>query len=662
MNRRYTSKDPTRTSPRSEPGYRVPEYDQISSAEQSREGSIQIIDSHTRVYSVPSSDEGIESNDDDDESIEIASSIQADPDENSAITTPDHHAVEKEQKRSEVEAENVSNKEVPRGLNLSGPSVTEVLANVATKGNSQQNPIDIEVNPVQVTGIADTESEDEGPEILPIPQEPSKPVNTNSLHSTQSAPQQRQSLVVADNEVDQDTEDEVKRIILETQARVSRENEYAGLQSPDWLDHSTAGATDGFDSVEEDDFEHDHDWPDVVEANTGPVQFDKHADWKHHIKAHPIGPTVPRTSLFELDEEKDRVPGTAYDSVVPTAGFWQPLQAAEPVDVSRPYEEPLPTSMRRAPSPSDAALARNPSDPRWSLDRNNVDSSGHLPTPVNLSTTTYTPQTYSCGSSVTPRNPFPCRPRFDLVPYPALESPETHSRPYDQGPFISQHNFTECQIRSPSPSPPPRLPTLAWRQYGLESFCGTSKHTAPQKTNEIQSSKINISSLVNTHHTEKSRSLKRKAEDMSSRAEKIESASAPTQDALSHVDDAITHVRDTLSNVLPPLESVPSDDQDNTLPDAQPREHLTATESASFSQDSVMKPASCPVSISPVLKAVDTEGPARKKARTASPTSGGIGKFVSGVCVGLVGAIAAFVATIPSSVRDEALQELINTA
>jgi len=56
------------------------------------------------------------------------------------------------------------------------------------------------------------------------------------------------------------------------------------------------------------------------------------------------------------------------------------------------------------------------------------------------------------------------------------------------------------------------------------------------------------------------------------------------------------------------------------------------------------------------------DGPARKKAKTSPSKTAGIGKFVSGIAVGIVGVLATFIATIPASVREEALREINNVA
>ena len=63
----------------------------------------------------------------------------------------------------------------------------------------------------------------------------------------------------------------------------------------------------------------------------------------------------------------------------------------------------------------------------------------------------------------------------------------------------------------------------------------------------------------------------------------------------------------------------------------------------------------------PLIK--DTEAPARKRVKTSLKGSGRVGAFVSGLVVGglsLAGAFAAFIATIPENVKDEARREFHN--
>ena len=112
--------------------------------------------------------------------------------------------------------------------------------------------------------------------------------------------------------------------------------------------------------------------------------------------------------------------------------------------------------------------------------------------------------------------------------------------------------------------------------------------------------------------------------------------------------------------------SVPEfDSQLSVLPDAQPRQPAALAENTitQTSQDGfVLQGQSSSQSQLDALAAREM-GPARKKARTRSSKVGGTAKYISGVMSGLaigVGVVAAFIATIPDSVREEALREAGN--
>lgn len=121
--------------------------------------------------------------------------------------------------------------------------------------------------------------------------------------------------------------------------------------------------------------------------------------------------------------------------------------------------------------------------------------------------------------------------------------------------------------------------------------------------------------------------------------------------------DDIDVVQDSVGNAS--LVNAGSQRSLTTRPDAQPQEPAAPAETKIIqtSQDSfVLQGQGSAQSQLKALAARET-GPARKKARTLSSKTGGIAKFISGVAVGVVGVVAAFIATIPDSVREEALQE-----
>ena len=112
--------------------------------------------------------------------------------------------------------------------------------------------------------------------------------------------------------------------------------------------------------------------------------------------------------------------------------------------------------------------------------------------------------------------------------------------------------------------------------------------------------------------------------------------------------------------------SVPKfDSQHSVLPDAQPREPAAPAETTitQTSQDGFVLQGQGSSQSQLNALAAREAGPARKKAKIRSSKIGGTAKYISGVMSGLaigVGAVAAFIATIPDSVREEALREAGN--
>ena len=719
-------------------GFRVPEEedegeDHESSSEQSREGSVEVIGSRPRTYSIPSTDDETDSEKDDE--IEIASSLQGDGDKDSTVTTPDHGASLKKCNFPEVGAEapgSGSAQGGKRGLNLKGPSLQDLLSKPTTLGSSQQDPINLEGAPAERHDVPDTESEDDGlsdaysqseddgPDVLPIyqpqrslaqspqylpnsrkpratsplfmsaenpqyhpdspepratspkltsatspqfipyspemrptsfqldsaqspqvrPYSPEPPPTSPQLYSAIS-PRFREESQLAhshykpptvDNaETDLDTEDQLRRIILETQARVSKEKEplkqtspHLGTasrdskekeavrpNSPDFPVASIAGATDGFDSEDDDGFDQDDDFSDFdPEKDIDSDESFPRARISQLRSTYPnaIPPHVNMRSVMMGGAQPTPKAPATYNQL-PCHNYGHNISMSEGIDVSPPsHNDPLP-SVLRAPSPSDAALAKT----NWKHGNLGYD--------------------YTVPFS-----------------YPDLMISESSPKPYDEGPFSGQ-NMHQQHDQS----------FWAWGEGASlrtieppKTTCGTQNPTPetlhrivlnpePRKASDRHSSKLNISSIVNAPFEETSRPRKRRADEMSS-------------------DNESFHRR---ASRQPPPPSPYSADAENTetpLPDAQPRDILPPVEVTSSTQESVPEPVIALTSTTITTKVESTEGPARKKARTSKSSTGGIGKFVSGICVGLVGALAAFVATIPASVREEALRELSNGA
>lgn len=621
--------------------FEVPEDPADSMSDLSRQGSVQIIDSHPRTFSVPSTDDESDSLDDDSD-VEIASSVQENNGTVSAATTPDHGPAIKQTTQVDLEAavsDNVADQGKVRGLNLQGPSINKVLLKQSPlAGLSQLVPIDLEVDESRNRGVYDTESEDEGPEILPIQQNPAKA----------GSPPPR-------------------RITSFYDAQVAELERY---QSPELHLESVAGATDGFDSVDDDGLSHDDDFSDFGHEENTKVPYAKPTD-------APSVTQKPAAALIEANNAKNaqNAPGYQLQDKKHNSqarSTFQPVDfgvsMSDAVDVSQPNAMDHPPSVQRASSPSDAALARHPL-------LNGYPGHGSLYSNAPLifpSPQGFTPAV-SDHSLFGPSN-------FYHFQQPADQS--YHSKPYNQGPFQTRDIRSEMygdttytvsydHSKGKASVDQPRSVAAANNidddarfaaqlqaeedayVSAIRTPAGSVQHSAvgldPRKTGEGQTSKINISSLVNEAHSDKPRSLKRKVEEMSAEVSAVEcgdallAQSAPNAKATQQVQaNAFTD-----TNTL----------QETQLPDAQSRDVLHLSEVSSLTHDSALEPIVS--STAPVTaQGVEAKEPARKKVKTSTTTSKGIGKFVSGVCVGVVGAFAAFIATIPASVREEALREL----
>jgi len=133
-------------------------------------------------------------------------------------------------------------------------------------------------------------------------------------------------------------------------------------------------------------------------------------------------------------------------------------------------------------------------------------------------------------------------------------------------------------------------------------------------------------------------------------------ASAPT---LKRKADEMSIAGPEESLPRPHVTNVKDDSQDSCLPDAQPRENLgpadiTLQENVTQSIHGASQNTSA--SSQPLVKGE----PARKRIRASNGGSKSVKAFLSGMlvgCVGLAGACAAFIATIPDAVKAEALRE-----
>lgn len=646
------------------------------SSEPSREGSVQIVGTHRHTFSVPSSDDEVDSEDEEDE-VQIASSVHGEEEEISAATTPDRQTVGNTYNNTEGHANGSKAEVAPvetRSLNIKRPSLRDLLIETENDGTSQDNPINLEGACKNVIEV-DTESEDDGPEVLPF-HESSKRDQSNhpktiaepQVVCQNSAPITPTVTNVAEKTNDQDTKIHRRSIIPETQATRPSEDEVREHKPTSVC----AESTDDFDSEDEDGFDYDPEFHDdeVLERVLEPPAL-----------AAEIPPSSKPKITFQVGNEKPNftILNPPFDEFRPTR--LSHLSASDAIDVSQ-SAGPISTWTRRAPSPSDAALARKVMDPKTSFTHTIFNEYYESQWPAAAKLTHSDSSMHIIDDVALHEEP--------SVPFtwPELQTPEPRS--YDQGPFSSIAPGT-CSPLPEDMKSQIRKAAVSWAEPHEDNHDFIMHADRFARTGK-RASKITIPSLMEDILAENPRSFKRKYGGMNgsndiefaSEAPKPSSLGARTsgckrtfveanpaiswdleEESLAtkprpHLDPAEFMGQSGEENTTQQFDGL--GDQDTPLPDAQPREDILQTPTASMSQDSVGKPALGSVAVTTPDQGHDAEGPARKKARTSSSPSGGIGKFVMGVGFGLLGAAAAFVATIPSSVYDEALREYSNAA
>ena len=624
------------------------------SSEPSREGSVQIVDTYRHTFSVPSSDDEADSEDEEDD-VQITSSVHGDEAELSAATTPDRQAVANVYSKNEGHAQGseprVASSET-RGLNLKGPRLQDLLTKIVKDGTSQEKAINLEGVCTNIIDV-DTESEDDGPEVLPF-YEPPKNVQSNRSIKVIESP-----TMTTMAETDNDGQSDFRKvsIVPETQAHGPNEVEVKGHEVASPRAESTTEATDDFDSEDDDGFDYDR-------------EFCADDDLGYYPPSIPPNTEVSTSSkpkvTFQVDNGKSHNATLTlpFDEVRPTRlGLVE--VSSDVIDVSQHPKSPSAWALR-APSPSDAALARKASDSKTSLSRGIFDNFPEPKWPATANTSHSYPLEHAVDISTIREE------HVEPFSWPELQSPEP--RLYDQGPFSSQSKVVVPVPRSPKPDNlenQPKKSTVTWADP-CEDNDDLAMNTDRLARTGRQASKITIPSLVENYLTENPRSIKRKNGGVSGSTDAEAVSNVPRTNSPGTRKRTFEEANPMVSSTSFLERALLIDNatqrhscHDTPLPDAQPREDIFQTQSASTSQDSIAQRALDSVSVTPSSQSHDAEGPARKKARTttsSSSSSGGIGKFVMGVGFGLLGAAAAFVATIPTSVYEEALREFGNVA
>ncbi|KAL9583640.1 MAG: hypothetical protein Q9212_002583 [Teloschistes hypoglaucus] len=303
----------------------------------------------------------------------------------------------------------------------------------------------------------------------------------------------------------------------------------------------------------------------------------------------------------------------------------------------------FPRPLARAPSPSDAALARKANADSGQT-RDGVPANNHFddifddaarpyrssriggPYRIRLSeapwhSTSYVP---SCRRPMEASAAVPQRDHLDdlVRDFPArLPSHRPEGSDYEEGPFSKNYRSSFHSVAIP-PLPRDRSASPLTKRCLVKLNVDKASNIvrekrvakAPSRTSDVKKpTKVEISDLINPH-AEGPQSLKRKADQLSS--EEVE--------------------------VAPQGLAVARDQKDNKTV-AEAGSTKTAVQE---SRQSMVGSAS-------------QEGPARKKVKLSGSKVGTVGKIVSGVCLGLVGALSAFVYSTPTEVWEEALREAV---
>ena len=310
---------------------------------------------------------------------------------------------------------------------------------------------------------------------------------------------------------------------------------------------------------------------------------------------------------------------------------------------------------QRPPSPSDAALARNGST-YWFQEASDRDGEFH--------------PSYNYPSLPYARDP---AIQKSSIPWNNFGTPSSNTREnslvdvgdgswsrYDDGPFANRTTLPSTPALSPPlhqapqlepiarklASGPPQVP-IAFAEEVLPLMDRTTESTSlainekastnfseeteyRRKSNEGHSSRLNIMDIVNPL-MDTSRSLKRKAEEIS------------TNDVEKNDNEPVTEASEEGGLT-----------SDGEIEESNQEDDILIANCELPPQD----PAPLPPQVSEDSTVSCLTGPARKKQKTSDSSAIGIGKFISGVLVGVAGAFAAFIATIPMNVQNEALQEI----
>lgn len=655
--------------------FHVPDEENDSFSDESREDSVQIVDSHARAFSVPSSDDDLESEEDDEDEEIPSSTPQSDEDEVEkpfTPSTPQFPPSESLGTTAEHPIEVWTEPTPAEDLDLVSPSKARLysrLGKLGRGGTSGVNPIDVEAGFTDRRTVIGSDGEDETSgiyspksdvysprrDIYSPKQEQPDALKSKSLSAERCDPTPKsfssQSSSNASRLVEQSKENQTtitldNKCADEVDVLRRKAHSLTGSIRDSLQAKSLRNSTDDFDNVDEDDFGNDACFL------VSPVEDPERSLGSQTTSLYPSA-SKPRVH-FDLG---DNGPSASPLPNATSRTNWSYRINSGIIDMNSGTPIEAHRTTQRPPSPSDAALAKNASNSalrdHWPFIRDGQS----LPRDHDIS---YQRETSQKASP-------PWMDNFTgsvhhIRDNSFFDGPDPAWPRYEDGPFTSHALPTlpssySCRQNSVSTDQMTRKFNSLASQFSMGSAGDESRVTASpsppvandknsisvpeepecRKGNECHPARLNISDIVNPL-ADTTRNLKRKADEMSSNSieeHEMERAAESLQQA-------------------PPWEA---ESQELYFDDAQRRDTLINGEtnlfqSSSFDSTTVSAPHQEDIT------GPDDAGPARKKQKPSSSSAVSVSKFVSGVLVGVAGAFAAFIATIPMSVQEEALQEI----
>lgn len=610
--------------------FSVPDEEENDSHSELSDDSLQVLDSNSRAYSVPFSDDDLDSQEAEDSDQPSSSVLQNSSDE-------EHHVTE-----TDATTNRAGVASQPHVNIWTGPPAAEELQFVSSSKAQDHKFTSAEIivtklgegrgSSAHSSLVVGSDSEDEAPEVLSSKsrQHSTDQRKTPAATVLHSISKYRLSLP----SFDQGGHNQGPQIVPENDGASSTDDVLVGSEERS-LQKKPISIPTG----------------DSRDLGAGQLGLDDgscypqgRSDFSERSFASASRQAYPKSLVSSLSAEENTIEGELVK-------YWPQSSLTNPSHIQETQQR----ASQRPPSPSDAALARNGST-YWFQEAS--DRVGEFHPSYNYPSVPYARDPTIQKSSI-PWNNF-VTPSSITRENSLVDVGDGSWSRYEDGPFANRTTLPSTPALSPPlhqapqlepiarklASGPPQVP-IAFAEELLPLVDRTTESTSlainekantnfseeteyRRKSNEGHSSRLKIMDIVNPL-MDTSRSLKRKAEEIS------------TNDVEKNHNEPVTEASEE-GGLTSDIEIEESNQVDDIL---IPNCELPPQDPA---------PLSPHVSDGTVVSGLT--GQARKKQKTSDSSSIGIGKFISGVFVGVAGAFAAFIATIPINVQNEALQEI----